>query len=70
MPDRSCFAPVRTITTAQPELRFIFLSAFVHDRHIDQALTVVALGYLTKGEAPGRVVAAIRGVPAMTVLRR
>ncbi len=64
MPGLICFDAARTITTAQPEVRLIFLSAFVHDHYIEQALSVGALGYLTKGEPPGRVVAAIREVAA------
>ena len=62
MPGLSCFEAARQITSTQPGVRIIFLSAFFHDRYIEQALEVKARGYLTKCEPPDAVVAAIREV--------
>jgi len=60
MPGVVCFDAARRISALHPEIRLIFLSAYTHDHYIEQALQVGALGYLTKGESPDRVVAAIR----------
>jgi len=62
MPGQLCFDAARTITTRWPRTRFIFLSAFFHDRYIEQALSVGASGYVTKSEPPDSLVAAIRTV--------
>jgi DNA-binding NarL/FixJ family response regulator len=40
----------------------IFLSAFFHDRYIEEALEAGASGYVTKNEAPGSLLSAIRKV--------
>ena len=60
MPGPSSFEAARTIITRCPNARIIFLSAFVDDRYIEQALKVGALGYLTKKESPQAVIKAIR----------
>lgn len=60
MPGLSCFDAARTIRARVPATRIIFLSAFFHDRYIQEALGVEASGYLTKGEPPQTVEAAIR----------
>lgn len=62
MPGLICFDAVRTILAAQPDTRVIFLSAHTHDRYIDEALRVGALGYITKNEPPERLTKAIREV--------
>ena len=62
MPGLSCFDAARRIAAAQPEVRFVFLSAYTHDRYIEQALAVGALGYVAKTEPPDKIVAAIRAV--------
>lgn len=62
MPGRSCFDAARTISAAQPDIKFIFLSAFTSDLYIEQALRVGALAYLTKGETPEQLVRAILSV--------
>ena len=64
MPGLICFDAVRKIHAIRPEVKVIFLSAFVQDRYIEQALEVRANGYLSKGEAPEAVVAAVREVAA------
>ncbi len=62
MPGMNCFTAAATIQSLRPESRVIFLSAFTHDRYIDQALAAKARGYITKREPPEAVVAAIREV--------
>ena len=64
MPGQSCFEAVRTMKQKSPDTRVIFLSAFFHDRYIEQALEVQALGYVTKGESPETVAGAVRAVVA------
>ncbi len=62
MPGTSCFDAARTIHCQYPMTNLIFLSAFVNDRYVEQALEIEATGYLTKIEPPESVVAAIRAV--------
>jgi DNA-binding NarL/FixJ family response regulator len=64
MPGLLCFSAVETIRARSPETRVIFLSAFAHDRLIDQALAVEASGYITKDEPTETVVNAIRDAVA------
>ena len=62
MPGKSIFEVARSIQETSPDTRIIFLSAFIHDHYIEQALAVEASGYLTKAEPPEVVVAGIRKV--------
>lgn len=64
MPGPSCFDAARTICARSPETRIIFLSAFIEDRYVQQALDVSAAGYVTKMESPQTVVGAIRTAAA------
>lgn len=64
MPGLNCFEAAKRLGVICPKARLIFLSAFKHDRYIEQALEVKAHGYLTKRESPEKVVAAIREVAA------
>ncbi len=64
MPGLSCFEAASQITASCPNVRVIFLSAFFHDRYIEQALRVEARGYLTKSEPMESVVRAVRMVAA------
>ncbi len=64
LPGMSCFAACRTISARAPETRVIFLSAYGHDRFIDQALEVKAWGYVTKTETFPAICDAIRAVAA------
>src|SRR5690606_23688113 len=50
MPGLASFEAVKIIKSRVPETRIIFLSAFFHDRYIEEALSAGASGYLTKGE--------------------
>ncbi|NNC39205.1 MAG: response regulator transcription factor [Acidimicrobiia bacterium] len=62
MPGISAFTAARQVRAVSPATRVLFLSAFVHDRYVDQALAAEASGYLTKGEPPEAIVEAIRKV--------
>ncbi|MCP4592643.1 MAG: response regulator transcription factor [bacterium] len=62
MPGTACFDAARTILDQCPDTRIIFLSAFFHDRYIEQALLIEASGYLTKSVPPESVIEAIRTV--------
>lgn len=62
MPGRPVFDVARTIRNQPAETRIIFLSAFVHDHYVAQALAVQASGYLTKGESAEVVVRGIQKV--------
>ncbi len=64
MPDMSCFDAVRRITAVQPQTRIVFLSGFVNDSYIKEALAVRARGYVVKREALETVVVAVRQVAA------
>ena len=60
MPGLQCFDAARAIKSRCPSTQIIFLSAFFHDRYIEDALAVEAAGYVTKGESPQTIVEAIR----------
>lgn len=62
MPGLSAFQVARALRRASSTTRIIFLSAFVNDRYIDQALAAEASGYLTKSEPPEAIIEAIRKV--------
>lgn len=62
MPGLLCFDAAKTIASRCDDTRIVFLSAFFHDRYIEQALLVGASGYVTKSEPPESVISAIRSV--------
>jgi DNA-binding NarL/FixJ family response regulator len=62
MPGMVCFDAARIIRSQHPDVRIVFLSAFFHDRYIEQALAVGASGYLTKNEPPEVLIKALRSV--------
>lgn len=62
LPGLNCFAACRLIAGQSQSTRVIFLSAYGHDRWIDQALEVQAWGYVTKSESFSEVCEAIRSV--------
>lgn len=66
MPGLNCFEGARRITSVQPTVRLLFLSAFITDHYIAQALAVGALGYVTKAVPIETIIAAIRKVAANT----
>ena len=62
MPGLSAFEAARLIRDRLPDTRILFLSAYVRDGFISQALEVRAGGYLTKGQTPEELVDCIRKV--------
>lgn len=64
MPGRTSFDVAKTLQARLPNTRVAFLSAFCHDRYIEQALAVRAAAYITKSESPDVVADAIRAVAA------
>jgi len=62
MPGLSVFEAARRIKGELPSTRIMFLSAYVRDGFISQALEVRASGYLTKGHTPEELLASIRKV--------
>lgn len=60
MPGLQVFDAIKTIKSRSPKTRVLVLSAFWHDRYIEEALGVEAAGYITKGESPEVVTKAIR----------
>ena len=62
MPGLLCFDAAKTIASRCRRTRIIFVSAFFHDRYIEQALAVGASGYVTKAEPPDVLVKAIQTV--------
>jgi DNA-binding NarL/FixJ family response regulator len=64
MPGRCCFDAARLIAAASPETAILFVSAFCHDRYIEEALAAGAAGYLTKDESPQTLIAAIHAARA------
>ncbi len=64
IPGVEAFEAARTIRSRCPRTNILYLSAFTHDRYIESALSVGALGYVTKTEPPESVVQAIMAVAA------
>ena len=62
MPGRSTFEVARVLQTESPDTRVIFLSAYVRDAFIEQALAVQAFGYLCKCDPFDDILTAIRAV--------
>ncbi len=66
MPGRSCFDAAAEMVRLSPLTRVVFLSAFCHDRYVEQAVRVRAWGYVTKSEPEETVVKAVREVASGT----
>lgn len=64
MPGLEAFEAARRIKARCPQTRIVMLSAFFHDRYIEQALAAGASGYLTKTESVESIVRAIRDAAA------
>ncbi|MGI9641410.1 MAG: response regulator [Acidimicrobiia bacterium] len=64
LPGISAFDAARTMMDSEEPPRIIFLSAFIQDGYIAQALAVRAAGYLSKATPPPEVMDAIRTVAA------
>ena len=64
LPGISAFDAARKMNSSPHPPRIIFLSAFIQDRYIADALDVRAAGYLSKTAPPSEVIDAIRTVAA------
>lgn len=62
MPGLSPFAAARALGTELPDTRVVFLSAFLRDGYLQQALDVEAAGYLVKRESLDDIVCGLRAV--------
>ncbi len=62
MPGKISFDAAREIQVLSPKTRILYLSAFFHDRYIQDALEAGAAGYITKDEPPEVLLKAIRMV--------
>jgi len=60
MPGLSPFAVARRLHDELPEVRVVFLSAYLRDRYVEQALEARAAGYLVKQDTPESIVASLR----------
>lgn len=62
MPGLSAFDAARQISDQSPRTRVLFLSGFVQDAYIAQALQARAGGYTTKSETPEGILRCVRKV--------
>jgi len=62
MPGMSAFDAVREIKALAPCARILFLSGYLNDSYIEQALVLEASGFLSKSESIDSIVAAVRAV--------
>lgn len=60
MPGTSPFAAARLLGAELPATRVVFLSAFLRDSYLQQALDVQAAGYLVKRDTPEAIVNGLR----------
>ena len=60
MPGQLSFSAARQIKEVAPETRIVYLSAFFHDRYIEDALAAHATGYVTKDEPLDVLIKAVR----------
>ena len=64
MPGISCFDAVQIIRSRSPQTKFILVTAYEHDEHLEQALRVKVNGFVLKSEGLASLAAAIRDVAA------
>lgn len=62
MPGLVSFEAAREAHRLCPSTKIVFLSAFSHDRYIEQALAAHASAYVTKSASPEELIAAIHSV--------
>jgi DNA-binding NarL/FixJ family response regulator len=62
MPGLSCFDAIRIIRSRAPETKFIIVTAYEHDEHIEQALRAKANGFISKSRGVAYLADAIRNV--------
>lgn len=62
MPGLSCFDAIQIIRSRAPETKFILVTAYEHDEHLEQALKVKANGFVPKSQGVVVLAEAIRNV--------
>jgi len=62
MPGISCWDAIQIIRSRAPETKFILVTAYEHDEHLEQALRVKANGFVTKHEGITALSEAVRSV--------
>ncbi len=62
MPGPDPFESIKELHRRHPEIKAIVLSAYVRDRYVDAAVDAGAWGYISKGDHPDHIVAAIHRV--------
>jgi DNA-binding NarL/FixJ family response regulator len=62
MPGRSAFEVADEIRRTSPESKVMFLSGFCTDRYISDAIAAKAAAYVTKGDSPSNMLAALTRV--------
>lgn len=64
MPGLSAFDAAREIREGLPRTRVLFVSGYLNDSYIEEALALEAAGYVSKAEPIGAIIRAIRAVAA------
>lgn len=64
MPGISCFDAIQIIRSRAPETKFILVTAYEHDEHLEQALRIKANGFVVKSEGLASLAQAVRNVAA------
>jgi DNA-binding NarL/FixJ family response regulator len=64
MPGVSCFDAIQIIRSRVPDTKFILVTAYEHDEHVEQAVRVKANGFVVKNEGISALAVAIRNVAA------
>ncbi len=64
MPGISCFDAVQIIRSRAPNTRFLIVTAYDHDEHLEQAIRLKVNGFVTKNEAMAGLADAVRKVVA------
>jgi len=62
MPGISCFDAIQIIRSRSPETKFILVTAYEHDEHLETALRVKVNGFVTKNEGIAALTEAIHNV--------
>jgi DNA-binding NarL/FixJ family response regulator len=62
MPGIFAFRAASMIKKSSPNTKILILSAFYHDHYIEEALSVGAMGYVTKGDTSETVAEAIKKI--------
>jgi len=64
MPGISCFDAIQIVRSRVPQTKFILVTAYEHDEHLEQALKVRANGFIVKSQGMSSLIGAIREVAA------